>query len=50
MTDPESPPSALDQPEDDTARLELANDIREQPDPADVALGRFLRASVIGVT
>jgi uncharacterized protein (TIGR02996 family) len=36
----------LDSPDDDTARLVLADYLREQPDPADVALGRFLWAGV----
>ena len=48
MTDRESLLSAaLDQPDDDTARLVLADFLREQGDPADVALGRFLWAGVV---
>jgi uncharacterized protein (TIGR02996 family) len=48
MTDRESLlAAALDQPDDDTSRLVLADFLREQPDPADVALGRFLRAGVV---
>jgi len=48
MTDREAILSAaLEQPDDDTARLVLADFLREQPDPADVALGRFLWAGVV---
>jgi uncharacterized protein (TIGR02996 family) len=48
MTDRESPLcAALDQPDDDTSRLVLADFLREQPDPGDVALGRFLWAGVV---
>jgi uncharacterized protein (TIGR02996 family) len=48
MTDRESLLSAaLDQRDDDTARLVLADFLREQGDPADVALGRFLWAGVV---
>jgi uncharacterized protein (TIGR02996 family) len=39
--------AALGQPEDDTARLVLADFLRERTDPADVALGRFLWAGVV---
>jgi uncharacterized protein (TIGR02996 family) len=47
MTDRESLLSAvLDQPADDTARLVLADFLREQTDPADMALGRFVWAGV----
>jgi uncharacterized protein (TIGR02996 family) len=38
--------AALDRPDDDTARLVLADFLREQPDEADVALGRFVWAGV----
>ena len=48
MTDRESLLcAALDQPADDTSRLVLADFLREQPDPGDVALGRFLWAGVV---
>jgi uncharacterized protein (TIGR02996 family) len=48
MTDRESLLTAvLARPDDDTARLVLADFLREQPDPADVALGRFLWAGVV---
>jgi uncharacterized protein (TIGR02996 family) len=48
MTDRDALLSAiLAEPGDDTARLVLADYLREQPDPADVALGRFLWAGVV---
>jgi uncharacterized protein (TIGR02996 family) len=48
MTDRDALLSAvLNEPGDDTARLVLADFLREQRDPADVALGRFLWAGVV---
>jgi uncharacterized protein (TIGR02996 family) len=38
---------ALGQPDDDRARLVLADFLREQADTADVGLGRFLWAGVV---
>lgn len=48
MTDRDAILSAvLEHPADDTARLVLADFLREQSDPSDVALGRFLWAGVV---
>jgi uncharacterized protein (TIGR02996 family) len=48
MTDRDALLSAvLEHPADDTARLVLADFLRERSDPSDVALGRFLWAGVV---